>query len=87
MLTFDSVKMDLPSDTNIIIGQSHFIKTVEDVYEAIATTVPQAKFGLAFNESSGPRIAHGARIRFRLRSPDESSVRVELHVSIRSHVP
>lgn len=54
MLTFESVKMDFPSDTNIIIGQSHFIKTVEDVYEAIATTVPQARFGLAFNESSGP---------------------------------
>jgi uncharacterized protein len=54
MLTFDSVKMDFPSDANIIIGQSHFIKTVEDLYEAIATTVPQAKFGLAFNESSGP---------------------------------
>jgi adenosine/AMP kinase len=54
MLTFESVKMDFPSDANIIIGQSHFIKTVEDVYEAIATTVPQAKFGLAFNESSGP---------------------------------
>ena len=54
MLTFDSVKMDFPSDANIIIGQSHFIKTVEDVYEEIATTVPQAKFGLAFNESSGP---------------------------------
>ena len=54
MLTFDSVRMDFPSDANIIIGQSHFIKTVEDVYEAIATTVPQARFGLAFNESSGP---------------------------------
>ena len=45
--------MELPSDANIIIGQSHFIKTVEDLYEAIATTVPQAKFGLAFNEGSG----------------------------------
>lgn len=54
MLTFESVKMDFPSDANIIVGQSHFIKTVEDLYEAIATTVPQAKFGLAFNESSGP---------------------------------
>jgi hypothetical protein len=54
MLSFDSVKMDFPSDANIVIGQSHFIKTVEDIYEAIVTTVPQAKFGLAFNESSGP---------------------------------
>lgn len=54
MLNFDSVKMDFPSDANIVIGQSHFIKTVEDIYEAVVSTVPQAKFGLAFNESSGP---------------------------------
>jgi adenosine/AMP kinase len=45
--------MEFPSDANIIVGQSHFIKTVEDLYEVITTTVPQAKFGLAFNESSG----------------------------------
>lgn len=54
MLNFDTVRMEFPSDANIVVGQSHFIKTVEDMYEAIATTVPQAKFGLAFNESSGP---------------------------------
>lgn len=48
-----SVPMEFPAEANIIIGQSHFIKTVEDLYEAVATTVPQAKFGLAFNESSG----------------------------------
>jgi uncharacterized protein len=54
MLKFESVKMEFPADANIIVGQSHFIKTVEDIYEAIVTTVPQAKFGLAFNESSGP---------------------------------
>lgn len=53
MLEIKSVRMDFPSDANIIVGQSHFIKTVEDIYEAVATTVPQAKFGLAFNESSG----------------------------------
>jgi len=54
MLQFDSVRMDFPSDANIIVGQSHFIKTVEDIYEAVVSTVPQAKFGIAFNESSGP---------------------------------
>lgn len=54
MLTLESVRMQFPADANIIIGQSHFIKTVEDVYEAIVGTVPQARFGLAFNESSGP---------------------------------
>ena len=48
------VKIDKPSDTNIIIGQSHFIKTVEDLYEVLVSTVPNIKFGLAFCESSGP---------------------------------
>jgi len=53
MLEIKSVRMEFPADANIIVGQSHFIKTVEDLYEAIVTTVPQAKFGLAFNEASG----------------------------------
>jgi adenosine/AMP kinase len=53
MLELKTVCMEIPAEANIIIGQSHFIKTVEDIYEAVATTVPQAKFGLAFNESSG----------------------------------
>ncbi|HET9407214.1 MAG TPA: adenosine-specific kinase [Candidatus Sulfotelmatobacter sp.] len=52
-LELQAVRMELPADANIIVGQSHFIKTVEDLYEAVATTVPQAKFGLAFNEASG----------------------------------
>jgi len=54
MLEFESVRMQFPSDANVIVGQSHFIKTVEDLYEAVVGTVPQAKFGLAFNEASGP---------------------------------
>jgi adenosine/AMP kinase len=53
MLEIKAVPMEFPAEANIIIGQSHFIKTVEDLYEAVCTTVPQAKFGLAFNESSG----------------------------------
>ena len=53
MLEMKSVRMEFPADANIIVGQSHFIKTVEDLYEAVTSTVPQAKFGLAFNESSG----------------------------------
>jgi len=53
MLEMKAVRMEFPADANIIIGQSHFIKTVEDLYEAVVGTVPQAKFGLAFNESSG----------------------------------
>jgi uncharacterized protein len=53
MLEIKAVSMEFPTDANIIVGQSHFIKTVEDLYEAMATTSPQAKFGLAFNEASG----------------------------------
>jgi uncharacterized protein len=53
VLDMKAVRMEFPADANVIVGQSHFIKTVEDLYEAVATTVPQAKFGLAFNEASG----------------------------------
>ena len=49
-----SIPLSLPADGNVILGQSHFIKTVEDLYEAIVNTVPQMKFGLAFSEASGP---------------------------------
>jgi uncharacterized protein len=48
-----TVKLEIPENGNIIEGQSHFIKTVEDLYEAIVNTVPQMKFGIAFNEASG----------------------------------
>jgi adenosine/AMP kinase len=47
------VKLEVPDECNIILGQSHFIKTVEDLYEAIFNTVPCAKFGVAFAEASG----------------------------------
>jgi uncharacterized protein len=53
MIDLVTVLMETPDDANIIIGQSHFIKTVEDLYEAVVTTAPYARFGLAFNESSG----------------------------------
>ncbi len=49
-----AVTIEYPEGCNIIIGQTHFIKTAEDLYEAIATTVPQARFGVAFTEASGP---------------------------------
>ena len=48
------VPLEIPEGGNLILGQSHFIKTVEDIYEAIVNTVPQMKFGIAFNEASGP---------------------------------
>jgi len=47
------VKIEAPKDCNLILGQSHFIKTVEDLYEAVVNSVPGVKFGLAFCESSG----------------------------------
>lgn len=53
MLDVFTVRMEVPAEANLILGQAHFIKTVEDLYEAIATSAPQAAFGLAFNESSG----------------------------------
>ena len=46
------VKLENPQDLNLILGQSHFIKTVEDIYEAMVNTVPMAKFGVAFCEAS-----------------------------------
>lgn len=53
-LELHAIKIEYPEECNIIIGQTHFIKTAEDLYEAIATTVPQARFGVAFTEASGP---------------------------------
>lgn len=49
-----SVPIAIPEDANLILGQSHFIKTIEDLYEIVVNTVPGAKFGIAFNEASGP---------------------------------
>lgn len=53
-MEIDSVRVEFPEGANVIIGQSHFIKTVEDIYEAVVGTVPQARFGVAFCEASGP---------------------------------
>jgi hypothetical protein len=52
-LNLEIVKLEAPEDCNLILGQSHFIKTVDDLYEAVVNTVPQAEFGLAFGEASG----------------------------------
>ena len=49
-----AVPLEIPADANLVAGQSHFIKTVEDLAEAVVTTVPGARFGLAFCEASGP---------------------------------
>ena len=53
-MELSAVTVEIPDGANVIVGQSHFIKTVEDLYEVVAGSVPGAKFGLAFNEASGP---------------------------------
>lgn len=52
-MNLETVQIDKPENVNFILGQSHFIKTVEDLHEALVTTVPGIKFGLAFCEASG----------------------------------
>jgi len=54
MLDFKIVKIETPEGCNVIVGMAHFIKTVEDLYEALVNSVPNAKFGIGFCESSGP---------------------------------
>jgi len=53
-MQFQAVKIQTPEGANVILGQSHFIKTVEDLYEILVSSVPGGKFGIAFCESSGP---------------------------------
>lgn len=55
-LSFDVVAVDLPPEANIIIGQAHFIKTVEDLHEALIGVSPHLRFGLAFCEASAARL-------------------------------
>jgi hypothetical protein len=57
---FHSVRIDKPEDLNLILGQAHFIKTVEDLYETLAGASPHLRFGIAFCESSGPRLVRRA---------------------------
>lgn len=54
------VQIEKPEAVNLILGQSHFIKTVEDLHEALVSTVPGIKFGLAFCESSGPALVRAS---------------------------
>ncbi len=54
------VPVDVPDGVNLIFGQSHFIKTVEDLYEALVGSSPHLRFGLAFCEASGPRLVRRA---------------------------
>jgi hypothetical protein len=56
----DLVPIEVPEGTNVVLGQAHFIKTVEDVYEALVGSSPHLRFGLAFCEASGPRLVRRA---------------------------
>jgi hypothetical protein len=54
IVKLETVKIEVPKDCNVIVGMAHFIKTVEDLYEALINSVPNIKFGIGFCESSGP---------------------------------
>ena len=64
-----TVRVEIPEGTNVIIGHSHFIKTVEDIYEALVNTSPHLKFGIAFSEASMERL-----VRVEGNDPELSSV-------------
>ena len=55
-MQLSTVRIEKPDDVNVILGQSHFIKTIEDLHEVLAGTSMHLKFGIAFCESSGPRL-------------------------------
>jgi adenosine/AMP kinase len=55
-MDISTVDVDTPDDVNVILGQSHFIKTVEDLHETLVGSAPGLRFGVAFNEASGPRL-------------------------------
>jgi hypothetical protein len=52
-MNLKAIRVTIPENGNLIVGQSHFIKTVEDIYEAVVNTSPHIQFGIAFNEASG----------------------------------
>jgi hypothetical protein len=53
-MELETVRLKIPEGSNLIMGQSHFIKTAEDLYEAVTGTAPKSRFGIAFSEASGP---------------------------------
>jgi uncharacterized protein len=71
-MKFQSIPIQMPDGSNVILGQSHFIKTVEDLYEIMKGISPQAKFGIAFCEASGPCL-------IRVTGNDQSLQTVAIH--------
>ncbi|MEN6491428.1 MAG: adenosine-specific kinase [Rectinema sp.] len=74
-MTVDTVKLEFPENCNIVVGQSHFIKTVEDIAEIMMCSVPGVKFGLAFNEASGPCLV-------RTEGTDPTLIEVAQHMAV-----
>jgi len=72
----EAVKIDVPGGFNVIIGQAHFIKTVEDIYEELATSYPGIRFGIAFCESSGKALV-------RYDGNDEQSTKMAVDAALR----
>jgi len=70
----DTVRLEFPEGCNVILGQSHFIKTVEDLYEAMASAVPGGSFGVAFSEASGPRLVRSDGTDLELRAIAETNL-------------
>jgi uncharacterized protein len=70
-----TVKLEFPEDANIILGQTHFIKTAEDIYEIMVTNVPGMKFGVAFNEASGPCLVRAEGNDLKLKSLAISNIK------------
>ena len=68
-----SFQLPLPSDCNVILGQTHFVKTVEDLYEIMVTSVPGIKFGLALCEASGPCLVRSEGNDLELKKQAEQS--------------
>jgi adenosine/AMP kinase len=59
-LELSTVAVENPGELNLILGQSHFVKTVEDLYETLVGSSPHLRFGIAFNEASGPKLVRRA---------------------------
>jgi hypothetical protein len=70
----DLVGLEFPEGANVILGQTHFIKSVEDLYEAVAGTLPGTRFGIAFSEASGPRLVRSDGTDAELRAVAERNI-------------
>jgi len=73
-IDIELVSLEFPEGCNVILGQSHFIKTVEDLYEAIACALPDERFGIAFSEASGPRLVRSDGTDMELRKIAEQNL-------------